>query len=80
MTSSTTQPGPAERGAYARTSRRNSNGVTWDAGGEISAGAALLQRIAHGEGLSKAAMVELRGLEPLTFSLRRLRLATGCAR
>ena len=27
--------------------------------------------IAHGEGLNKAAMVELRGLEPLTFSLRR---------
>ena len=24
-------------------------------------------------------MVELRGLEPLTFSLRRLRLAKGCA-
>jgi hypothetical protein len=35
------------------------NGVTWDAGGGISAGAALLQRIAHGEGLSKAAMVDL---------------------
>jgi hypothetical protein len=25
-------------------------------------------------------IVELRGLEPLTFSLRRLRLAKGCAR
>jgi site-specific DNA recombinase len=50
------------------------NGATWDAAGGISAGAALLQRIAHAEGLSKAAMVELRGLEPLTFSLRRLLL------
>jgi hypothetical protein len=68
------QPEPAESGAYARTSRRTQNGVTWDAGEGISAGAALLQRIAHGEGLSKAAMVELRGLEPLTFSLRRHRV------
>ena len=45
------------------------NGVTRDAAGGISAGAALLERIAHGEGLSKAAMVELRGLEPLTSSM-----------
>jgi len=37
----------------------------------MSAGAALLDRIARGEGSSKATMVELRGLEPLTFSLRR---------
>jgi hypothetical protein len=28
----------------------------------------------------KGALVELRGLEPLTFSLRRLRLAEDCAR
>jgi site-specific DNA recombinase len=40
------------------------NDAAWDAGRGISAGAALLQRISHGEGLSKAAMVELRGLEP----------------
>jgi site-specific DNA recombinase len=50
------------------------DGVTWDRRWGISAGASLLQRIAHGEGLSKAAMVELRmvelrGLEPLTSSM-----------
>ena len=45
------------------------NDAAWDAGGGIGAGAALLQRIAHGEGLSRAAMVELRGLEPLTSSM-----------
>jgi site-specific DNA recombinase len=54
------------------------SGATWDAAGGISAGAALLDRIARGEGSSKATMVELRGLEPLTFSLR-TRRATGCA-
>jgi site-specific DNA recombinase len=47
------------------------NGARMDAAGGMSTGAALLQRIAHGRGLSKAAMVELRGLEPLTLSLRR---------
>ena len=38
------------------------NGAHWDAAGGMSTGtgAALLQRIARGEGLSKAAMVELR--------------------
>ena len=36
------------------------NGATWDAAGGISAGAALLDRIARGEGSSKATMVELR--------------------
>jgi site-specific DNA recombinase len=55
------------------------NGATWDAAGGISAGAALLQRIARGEGLSKAAMVELRGLEPLTSSMPWKR-ATSCAK
>ena len=56
------------------------NSAAGDAAGEISTGAALLQRIARGRGLSKAAMVELTELEPLTFSLRGLRLAAGCAR
>jgi site-specific DNA recombinase len=46
------------------------NGAHWDAAGAISTGAALLDRIARGKGSSKAAMVELRGLEPLTFSLQ----------
>jgi site-specific DNA recombinase len=55
------------------------NSATWDAAGGISAGAALLQRIARGEGLSKAAMVELRGLEPLTSSMPWKR-ATSCAK
>jgi hypothetical protein len=45
------------------------NGAHWDAAGGMSTGAALLQRIARGEGLSKAATVELRGLEPLTSSM-----------
>jgi hypothetical protein len=45
------------------------NGVTWDAGGGISAGAALLDCIAHGEGLSKAAMVG--GLPGKTIPTRR---------
>jgi site-specific DNA recombinase len=45
------------------------NGATWDAAGGMSAGAALLDRIARGEGSSKATMVELRGLEPLTSSM-----------
>jgi site-specific DNA recombinase len=40
------------------------NGATWDVAGGMSTSAALLQRIARGEGLSKAAMVEPRGLEP----------------
>jgi site-specific DNA recombinase len=64
-------------------------GATWDAAGGISAGAILLERIARGEGSSKAAMVELRGLEPLTSSMPStvglcggpaLRLAIGHAR
>ena len=54
------------------------SGASWDAAGGISAGAALLDRIARSEGSSKATMVELRGLEPLTFSLR-TRRATNCA-
>jgi site-specific DNA recombinase len=36
------------------------NGARWDAAGGISTGADLLDRIARGEGSSKAAMVELR--------------------
>jgi site-specific DNA recombinase len=51
------------------------NGAHLVAAGGMSTGAALLDRIARGEGSSKEQMVELRGLEPLTFSLRRLRLA-----
>jgi hypothetical protein len=42
----------------------NQNGAQWDAAGGISTGAALLDRVVHDKGLSKAAMVELRGLEP----------------
>jgi site-specific DNA recombinase len=45
------------------------NGAHWDAAGAISTGAALLDRIARGKGSSKAAMVEPRGLEPLTSSM-----------
>jgi site-specific DNA recombinase len=45
------------------------NGARWDAAGGISTGAALLDRIAHGEGLNKTFMVELRGLEPLSSSM-----------
>ena len=37
--------------------------ATWDAAGGTSAGAALLDRIAHDEGSSKDTVVELRGLE-----------------
>jgi site-specific DNA recombinase len=58
----------------------NGNGATGGAVGGMTTGAALLDRIARGEGSSKATMVELRGLEPLTFSLRRLRLAESCMR
>jgi site-specific DNA recombinase len=45
------------------------NGAQWDAAGGMSTGAALLNRIARGEGSSKATIVELRGLEPLTSSM-----------
>ena len=40
----------------------------------------LLATALAGRCCSKTARVELRGLETLTFSLRRLRLAKGCAR
>jgi hypothetical protein len=45
-------------------------------------GAVLLTLLERANGLVKAYIeaVELRGLEPLTFSLRRLRLAGACAR
>jgi hypothetical protein len=56
------------------------NSAYLGAAGGISAGAALLGRISLDRGSSKAAMVELRGLEPLTFSLRRLHLVGSCAR
>jgi site-specific DNA recombinase len=45
------------------------NGAAGDAVRGMSAGAVLLDRIARGEGSSKAAMVELRGFEPLTSSM-----------
>jgi site-specific DNA recombinase len=57
----------------------NQNGAQWDAAGGISTGAALLDRVVHDKGLSKAAMVELRGLEPLTSSMPWKR-ATNCAK
>ena len=54
------------------------NGVRKDAAGGMSASAALLKRLALGQGSSRATMVELRGIEPLTFSMR-TRRATNCA-
>jgi hypothetical protein len=45
------------------------SGATWGDAERMSAGAALLDRIARGEGSSQATMVELRGLEPLTSSM-----------
>ena len=51
------------------------NGAPRDAAvSTMSTSAALLERIARGEGSSKATMVELRGFEPLTPSMR-----TRCA-
>jgi len=55
------------------------NGAPKDAVGGMSASATLLERIARGEGSSKATMVELRGFEPLTSSMRTKR-ATNCAK
>jgi site-specific DNA recombinase len=55
------------------------NGATWDAAGGMSAGAVLLDRIARGEGSSKAAMVELRGFEPLTSSMPWWTSRKGCS-
>ena len=73
------QPEPAADGAHPRPQDTNDNGATWDAAGGISPGAALLERIARGEGSSKATMVELRGFEPLTSSMPWKR-ATNCAK
>ena len=55
------------------------NGATLDAARGMNTGAALLDRIARGEGSSKATIVELRGLEPLTSSMPWKR-ATNCAK
>jgi site-specific DNA recombinase len=57
---------------------RNANGTPKAAGSAHMTSAALLERIARGEGSSKATMVELRGLEPLTPSMP-WRCATSCA-
>jgi len=58
--------------------RANKNSAPRDAASGISAGAVLLERIACGLGSSKATMVELRGIEPRTSSMRTKR-ATNCA-
>jgi site-specific DNA recombinase len=58
--------------------RRRAQGARQGGPGTIRTSAALLERIALVDGSSKAAMVELRGLEPLTPSLRTT-CATSCA-
>ncbi len=55
---------------YRRSAPKKRNGVLVGAVSRVNISAALLERIAHDEGSSKAAMVELRGFEPLTPSMR----------